>query len=73
MLKRNLKKDKILIIIPAYNEEESILSTYQSVMDYNKKDKPISLDVMVINDGSKDNTKRLSLIHILIPKKFVLF
>ena len=24
--------DKILIVIPAYNEEESILDTYQSVM-----------------------------------------
>lgn len=51
--------DKILIVIPAYNEEESILDTYQSVMEYNKKHKSISLDVIVINDGSRDSTKQI--------------
>ena len=30
---------KILIIIPAYNEEENILNTYNTIMDYNKKNK----------------------------------
>ncbi|MDH6367897.1 MULTISPECIES: glycosyltransferase family 2 protein [unclassified Breznakia] len=50
--------EKILIIIPAYNEEESILSTYQSIIDFNKKNNT-NLDVIVINDGSRDNTYKI--------------
>ena len=46
---------KILLVIPAYNEEENILKTYESIIDYNKKNKT-NYDVIVINDGSKDNT-----------------
>ena len=29
--------EKILIIIPAYNEEKSILNTYKEIEKYNKK------------------------------------
>ncbi len=54
MLKNN--KNKILIIIPAYNEETNILDTYLSIMNYNKKFHT-DYDVIVINDGSTDNTK----------------
>lgn len=50
--------NKILIIIPAYNEEESILSTYKSIMDYNKTYNA-NYDVIVINDCSKDSTQRI--------------
>ena len=49
---------KILIIIPAYNEEENILNTYNSIKEYNKKNKT-NYDVIVINDGSKDNTEEI--------------
>ena len=31
--------EKILIIIPAYNEEKSILKTYNEIINYNKKHK----------------------------------
>lgn len=51
-----MKKSKILLIIPAYNEEENILNTYKSIVDYNKKNKS-NYDVVVINDGSKDQTE----------------
>lgn len=51
-----MNKKKIILVIPAYNEEESILNTYKMVENYNKKNKE-KLDVIVINDGSKDNTK----------------
>jgi len=51
-----MEKKKIILVIPAYNEEESILDTYKMVENYNKKNKS-NLDVIVINDGSKDNTK----------------
>ena len=51
-------KEKILLIIPAYNEEDNILKTYQEIISYNKKNKT-DYHVIVINDGSKDNTKEI--------------
>lgn len=53
-----MKNAKVLLIIPAYNEEENILNTYKTIADYNKKNKT-NYDVIVINDGSKDNTKKI--------------
>ena len=52
------KNNKILLIIPCYNEEKSILKTYKSIENYNKKYKTF-YDVIVINDGSKDNSKKI--------------
>lgn len=52
------KHIKILLIIPAYNEEENILHTYQKILEYNQK-KKTNYDVIVINDGSKDNTSKI--------------
>ena len=49
---------KILIIIPAYNEEKSILRVYEGILEYNKKFNT-NYDVIVINDGSIDNTKQI--------------
>ena len=49
---------KVLLIIPAYNEEENIANVYKSITNYNKKNK-IKYDVIVINDGSKDNTLKI--------------
>lgn len=51
-----MSKNKIILVIPAYNEEGSILNTFKTVEEYNKKSKE-KLDVIVINDGSKDRTK----------------
>lgn len=45
---------KILLIIPAYNEEENILKTCNSI-----KETDGELDFVVINDGSKDNTLKI--------------
>lgn len=48
----------ISIIVPAYNEEDTIESTVRSLekLDYpNKK-----LEVIVVNDGSKDRTSQLA-------------
>lgn len=52
------KTCRVLLIIPAYNEEENILKTYKTILDYNKKNKE-KYDVIVINDGSKDNTEKI--------------
>jgi len=40
-------KKKLLIIVPAYNEQSSICSTLQSIS---------GMDYVVVNDGSVDNT-----------------
>lgn len=50
--------EKVLLIIPAYNEEDNILNTYQSIINYNKKNKT-KYDVIVINDGSTDHTSKI--------------
>ena len=41
---------KICIIIPAYNEEENIISVISSIKDHS------DVDIVVIDDGSKDLT-----------------
>ena len=53
-----MKKNKILLIIPAYNEEENILKTFKTIENYNKKNKT-NYDVIVVNDGSKDKTEEI--------------
>lgn len=45
-------KQTILIIIPAYNEEESIVATAKSVIN-------AGYDCIVVNDGSTDQTLKL--------------
>lgn len=49
---------KTLLIIPAYNEQDSILDTYRSVEEYKRKS-GLKLDVIVINDGSLDRTEEI--------------
>ncbi len=43
---------KVLVIIPAFNEEKTIVQTARSVME-------LGFDVTVVNDGSRDNTRKL--------------
>ncbi|MBF0818575.1 glycosyltransferase family 2 protein [Streptococcus acidominimus] len=51
---------RVLVVIPAYNEEKSILKTVQSILDFKaSKDLDFQLDYIVINDGSKDKTKKI--------------
>lgn len=45
---------KVLAIVPAYNEEESIVSTVEDL----KKNAP-SVDYVVVNDGSADSTEAI--------------
>lgn len=62
--------EKILIIIPAYNEEKSILKTYNEIINYNKKHKT-KYECIVINDGSKDKTESIlvenEIPHLKLP------
>lgn len=45
---------KILLIIPAFNEGESILSLIKNIKKYDAE-----LDYIIINDGSTDNTQEI--------------
>lgn len=62
--------NKILLIIPAYNEQDSILSTTQTIDEYNKNHSH-PLDYIVINDGSKDNTEQILVEHDIPHIKLV--
>ena len=47
-------KDKVLVVIPAYNESENI----ENVLNETKKDIK-NADILVIDDCSKDNTREI--------------
>lgn len=49
---------KVLVIIPAYNEELNIKKTVEKIKKYNQKTIE-QIDYVVINDGSIDNTEEV--------------
>lgn len=49
---------RVLMIIPAYNEEESILQTVQQIESY-REFCDFTLDYVIINDGSTDKTQEI--------------
>ena len=49
---------KILMIIPAYNEQDSILGTVEMIKEYNQNT-TMKVDYVVINDGSIDTTEKI--------------
>lgn len=49
---------KLLVIIPAYNEQDCIVETVSEL----QRTAP-QFDYVVVNDGSKDNTKKLCIEH----------
>ncbi|MDD4706528.1 MAG: glycosyltransferase family 2 protein [Bacilli bacterium] len=51
------EKNKILIIIPAYNEAENIMSTYKKIKKL--KISNCNIDYVIINDGSTDKTREI--------------
>lgn len=48
----------ISIVIPAYNEEERIPLTLEKIIDYLDSHK-YSFEIIVVNDGSRDNTVKV--------------
>ncbi|MDO8655015.1 MAG: glycosyltransferase, partial [bacterium] len=46
---------RLSVIIPAYNEAERIPSTLKAVDEYLRK-QSYDYEILVVNDGSKDNT-----------------
>ncbi|MFW5879638.1 MAG: glycosyltransferase [bacterium] len=57
---------KISIIVPAFNEEDSIAETIQSLKEITYK----NLEVLIISDGSTDNTSRIVSKEILDDSRF---
>ena len=53
---------KIIVAIPAFNEEKTITAVVKELKSLQVKfsEKGLKLDVYVINDGSKDNTRKLA-------------
>lgn len=47
-------KSDILVIIPAYNEEESIVNVVENIIQNYPQ-----YDYVIVNDGSKDNTSQI--------------
>ncbi len=54
---------ELSIIIPAYNEEKRIIKTIQSIDEY-LNSKNIHAEIIVVDDGSKDNT--ISVVQSLV-------
>ena len=51
-------KYSLSLIIPAYNEEQGINNAILANLDV-LKDKVINFEIIIIDDGSKDNTKKI--------------
>ncbi len=49
-------KEKISLIIPCYNEEESLEYLYQALNDVMQKMDKYDFEILFVNDGSTDNT-----------------
>ena len=50
------KKELISIVVPCYNEEESIPLFYEEIDKVSKRMKNVNFEFLFINDGSKDKT-----------------
>ncbi len=51
-----MKKEKISVIVPCYNEEESLPIFYNEITNVAKELDKVDFEFLFINDGSKDNT-----------------
>lgn len=49
-------KKRVCIIVPAYNEESVIYSVLKNFQKATSKSKDFQYEIVLINDGSKDNT-----------------
>ena len=49
---------KVSIIVPLYNEEKTIIKILSEVQNEIKKLNEYNFEVIVINDGSNDNSRK---------------
>ena len=57
---------KLSIIIPCFNAESTLESTLQSVLDQDFQ----NWEVIIINDGSLDNTEKIALHWVAKDERF---
>ena len=50
---------KVSVIVPLYNEEKTIVNILSKIQDEIKKLNEFNFEVIIINDGSNDNSKKL--------------
>ncbi|MCC7460579.1 MAG: glycosyltransferase family 2 protein [Proteobacteria bacterium] len=53
-----MNRKKLSIVIPVYNEEQAIPYLKTALLDFGKT-LPMELEVVLVNDGSSDNTKAM--------------
>lgn len=58
-MKRKRQKKAVSVIIPAYNEGKRIYNSLKKIRDYLSR-KNYSFEVIVVDDGSKDNTVQVA-------------
>lgn len=51
-----MKKELLTVIVPCYNEEETIPYFYKEIVKIADQMKPLAFEFLFVNDGSKDNT-----------------
>lgn len=50
---------KISVVVPMYNEEKMVFECYSKLKDVIAREKEYSLELVVINDGSEDETEEI--------------
>ena len=55
-----MKKPKVSIIIPVYNSQDYLEKCFESILKNNYK----NLELIVVNDGSKDDSQKIINIYI---------
>jgi glycosyltransferase involved in cell wall biosynthesis len=50
---------KVLVIVPAYNEEDAIRGTLSNLLNERNQQSRYKLDICVVNDGSRDRTAEI--------------
>jgi len=50
---------KVSVIVPLYNEEKTIVNILSKIQDEIKKLDKFNFEIIIINDGSNDNSKKL--------------
>ena len=61
-----MKKDKISIVVPCYNEEASLPIFYKEINRISKEMSECDFELLFINDGSRDKT--LSILRDMAKK-----
>jgi len=65
----NVKKIKISIIIPVFNEENTIITILKKISEQNIPN--IEMEIIVINDGSTDNSLKIIEANSNLYSKFI--